>query len=128
RGRPRSLLPLSAAVRAAAPAATAAIHRDQGKAVRLAVPAPGPGAPDPRPPRHGDPPTPGPLVRSGPPGQLPPRAVHRPRPPPALGVDQLVVEEPEPDVDLLRSTHPCPWCVITISGIALTATSMMTRR
>ena len=43
----------------------------------------------------------------------------------ALEVDELMVEEAQPEIDL---AHPCPMLLRNISGIAATATSRMTTR
>ena len=40
-------------------------------------------------------------------------------------VDELVVENPEPEIDRRRLAHPWPPFVSTSSGIAATATSRM---
>jgi hypothetical protein len=44
----------------------------------------------------------------------------------ALGVDELMVEQAQPEIDALA--HPCPMLLRIISGIAAIATSRMTTR
>ena len=46
----------------------------------------------------------------------------------AFAVDELMVEETQTQVELLRRAHPCPWCVRIISGIAVIETSRITTR
>ena len=46
----------------------------------------------------------------------------------AVAVDELMIEETQAEIELLRRAHPCPWCVTIISGIAVIETSRITTR
>lgn len=46
----------------------------------------------------------------------------------SFAVDQLMVEKSEGEVDLQKAGQPWPWLVAIIRGIAVSATTMITRK